>query len=75
MERAIRIDLNSGHFARGTFLAERAAEVDPDAEEIQVASSGSTVIPGRMPQPPSSTRTTPQTMRELGVEPLAFADL
>jgi ATP/maltotriose-dependent transcriptional regulator MalT/DNA-binding SARP family transcriptional activator len=37
MERAIRMDLNSGHFARGTYLAERAAEVDPDAEEIQVA--------------------------------------
>ena len=37
MERAIRIDLDTGHFGRGTFLAERAAEVDPDAEEIQVA--------------------------------------
>jgi ATP/maltotriose-dependent transcriptional regulator MalT/DNA-binding SARP family transcriptional activator len=37
MERAIRMDLNSGHFTRGTFLAERAAEVDPDAEEIQIA--------------------------------------
>jgi DNA-binding SARP family transcriptional activator len=37
MERAIQADLNSGHFSRGAYLAERAAEVDPDAEEIQVA--------------------------------------
>jgi len=35
MERAVRSDIDSGHFNRGTFLAERAAEVDPEAEEIQ----------------------------------------
>ena len=37
LERAIQIDLDSGHFNRGTFLAERAGEVDPEADEIQAA--------------------------------------
>ena len=37
IEQAVLRDLDSGHFDRGTFLAERAAEVDPEAEEIQVA--------------------------------------
>ena len=36
-EHAIRSDLATGHFERGIFLAERAAEVDPDADEIQTA--------------------------------------
>src|ERR1051326_5707741 len=37
VEHAVRLDLDSGHIGRGTYIAERAAEVDPDAEEIQIA--------------------------------------
>src|SRR6185436_19495304 len=37
VEHAVRLDLDSGHFDRGTFIAERAAEIDPDSEEIQAA--------------------------------------
>jgi DNA-binding SARP family transcriptional activator len=37
MEHAIRLDLDTGHWARGTFLAERAAEIEPDSEAIQLA--------------------------------------
>jgi DNA-binding SARP family transcriptional activator len=37
MELAIRSDLNTGHFDRGIFLAERVVEIDPDADEIQAA--------------------------------------
>jgi hypothetical protein len=37
MERAIQMDIDAGHFSRGTFLAERAGEADPEADEIQAA--------------------------------------
>ena len=37
VERAVRADIDTGHLERGIFVAERAAEVDPEAEEIQVA--------------------------------------
>jgi DNA-binding SARP family transcriptional activator len=37
MERAIHMDLDTGQFARGTLLAERAAEIDPDSDEVQVS--------------------------------------
>jgi hypothetical protein len=37
IEQAIRLDISAGQFARATALAERAAEVEPDSEDIQVA--------------------------------------
>jgi two-component SAPR family response regulator len=37
MENAIQSDVAGGHVTRGLFLAQRAAEVDPDSEEIQAA--------------------------------------
>ena len=37
MEHAIRLDIGAGHLSRATFLAERAAEADPDSEEIQLS--------------------------------------
>ena len=37
IEHAIRLDIDAGHFGRGTYLAERAADVEPESEEIQVA--------------------------------------
>ncbi len=37
MEHAVRLDMNAGHLDRATFLAERAAEADPDSEEIQLS--------------------------------------
>jgi ATP/maltotriose-dependent transcriptional regulator MalT/DNA-binding SARP family transcriptional activator len=37
VELAVRDDIDGGRFARGIYLAERATEVDPDAEEIHLA--------------------------------------
>jgi DNA-binding SARP family transcriptional activator len=37
VELAVRDDIDVGRFARGIYLAERATEVDPDAEEIHLA--------------------------------------
>ncbi|HYK94642.1 MAG TPA: BTAD domain-containing putative transcriptional regulator [Candidatus Dormibacteraeota bacterium] len=37
MEQAIRADIDAGRLVRGVLLAERAAEVETDSEEIQLA--------------------------------------
>jgi DNA-binding SARP family transcriptional activator len=75
VEHAIRSDLDGGHFARGTFLAERALEVDPDSEEIQAAlvrlyrHSGAHAAAAEQYEHYSAT------MRSLGVEPPPLADV
>jgi len=37
VERAVQSDTNSGHYGRGIRLAQRALEVDPDAEQIELS--------------------------------------
>jgi DNA-binding SARP family transcriptional activator len=75
MEHAVRIDLDTGHFGRGTFLAERASEVDPEAEEIQVALIRLYRHSGAHAAAAEQYGHYAQTMRDLGVEPIAFADV
>jgi ATP/maltotriose-dependent transcriptional regulator MalT/DNA-binding SARP family transcriptional activator len=36
IERSVRMDVDSGQVTRALYLAERAAEVDPESEEIQL---------------------------------------
>jgi DNA-binding SARP family transcriptional activator len=75
MEQAIRMDLDSGHFVRGTFLAERAAEVDPDSEEIQIALVRLYRLSGAHAAAAEQYAHYAQVMRDLGVDPIALADL
>jgi DNA-binding SARP family transcriptional activator len=75
MEQAIRMDTNNGQFSRGTFLAERAAEVDPDAEEIQVALVRLYRMSGAHAAAAEQYGHYTDAMRELGVEPVAVADI
>jgi DNA-binding SARP family transcriptional activator len=75
MERAIRMDLNSGHFARGSFLAERAAEVDPDAEEIQVALVRLYRHQGAHAAAAERYTHYAQAMRAIGEDPVPIAEL
>jgi DNA-binding SARP family transcriptional activator len=75
MEHAVRMDLDAGHFGRGTFLAERAAEVDPEAEEIQVALVRLYRLSGAHAAAAEQYGHYVHSMRELGVEPVALADL
>ena len=75
MEHAIRIDLDTGHFSRGTFLAERAAEIDPEAEEIQVALVRLYRLSGAHAAAAEQYGHYAQAMRDLGVDPVAFADV
>jgi Bacterial transcriptional activator domain len=75
MERAIHSDLDAGHFGRGTILAERAAEVDPEAEEIQAALVRLYRLSGAYAAAAEQYQHYSSTMRELGVEPVPFAEV
>jgi DNA-binding SARP family transcriptional activator len=75
MEHAIRIDLDTGHFGRGTYLAERAMEVDPEAEEIQAALVRLYRLSGAHAAAAEQYGHYAHAMRELGVEPALLIDL
>ena len=75
LERAIQIDLDTGHFNRGTFLAERAGEVDPDADEIQAALVRLYRLSGAYAAAAEKYARYSHTMRDLGVEPRPLAEV
>lgn len=75
MEHAIRIDLDTGHFGRGTYLAERAMEVDPEAEEIQAALVRLYRLSGAYAAAAEQYAHYAQAMRDLGVEPAAYNEV
>jgi DNA-binding SARP family transcriptional activator len=75
MEHAIQSDLSAGHFSRGTYLAERAAEIDPEAEEIQAALVRLYRFSGAHAAAAEQYAHYAKAMRELGVEPPTFDEL
>jgi DNA-binding SARP family transcriptional activator len=75
IERAIQFDLDSGHFNRGTFLAQRASEVDPEADEIQAALVRLYRLSGSYAAAAEQYGRYSNTMRELGVEPRPLEEL
>lgn len=75
MEHAIRSDLDTGQFARGTFLAERASEVDPESEEIQAALVRLYRLSGAHAAAAEQYEHYSSTLRGLGVEPPAITDV
>lgn len=75
IEQAIRSDLATGHFDRGTFLAERAAEVDPEAEEIQAALVRLYRLSGAYAAAAERYEHYARMMRDLGVDPAPFSEV
>ena len=75
VELAVRLDLDAGHFDRGTFIAERAAEVDPDSEEIQAALVRLYSHSGAHAAAAEQYAHYANAMRDLGAEPPTFADV
>jgi DNA-binding SARP family transcriptional activator len=75
VEQAIQFDLDTGHFTRGTFLAERAAEVDPEADDIQAALVRLYRLTGAYSAAAEQYGRYVHTMRELGVEPRPLAEV
>jgi len=75
LERAIQIDLDTGHFSRGTFLAERASEVDPEADEIQAALVRLYRLSGAYAAAAERYGRYSETLKELGLEPKPLAEV
>ena len=75
LEQAIRLDIAAGHFARGTFLAERAAEVEPDSEELQAALVRLYKLSSAHAAAAEQYAHYSRTLRDLGVDPPPFADV
>jgi len=75
VEHTVRMDLDRGHFGRGTFIAERAAEVDPDAEEIQIALIRLYRLSGAHAAAAEQYTHYAHSVRDLGVEPIPFAEV
>jgi DNA-binding SARP family transcriptional activator len=74
IEQAIRADVDAGQWERGTFLAERASDVDPDSEEIQLALVRLYRYSGAHAAAAEAYAHYSRTMRDLGVDPAPFSE-
>jgi ATP/maltotriose-dependent transcriptional regulator MalT/DNA-binding SARP family transcriptional activator len=75
IERAVRLDVDSGQLGRGVFLAERAAEVEPDSEEIQIALIRIYRLVGAHAAAAERYANYSRTMRDLGVDAPPMSEL
>jgi DNA-binding SARP family transcriptional activator len=75
VEHAIRADLQSGNISHGILLAERASEVDPEAEEIQVAMIRLHRMAGAHAAAAEHYGRYVRTMRDLGIDPTPLAEI
>ena len=75
IERAVRLDIDSGNLARGVLLAERASEVEPDSEELQFSLVRIYRLGGAHAAAAEQYAHYSRAMRDLGVEPREFSDI
>jgi DNA-binding SARP family transcriptional activator len=69
VEAALRLDLNSGHYPRGIEVAQLAAEVEPESEDIQLALLRFYRLSGSLAAAAEQYGHYARTLREIGVEP------
>lgn len=75
IEHAVQIDINAGQLGRGTYLAERAVEVDPEAEEIRIALVRLYRMSGAHAAAAEQYGHYSRAMKELGLDPIPIGDL
>jgi DNA-binding SARP family transcriptional activator len=75
MEQAIRMDIDAGQFARGTLLAERAVEVEPSSEELRICLVRLYRLSGAHAAAAEQYEHYADALREIGVDPPAFAEV
>ena len=75
VELAVRLDLDSGHFERGTFIAERALDVDPESEEVQAALVRLYRLSGAHAAAAEQYAHYARSLRDLGIEPPSLAEV
>jgi DNA-binding SARP family transcriptional activator len=69
IEAALRLDLNSGHYLRGIEVAQLAAEVEPESEDIQLALLRFYRLSGSLAAAAEQYGHYARTLREIGIEP------
>jgi DNA-binding SARP family transcriptional activator len=75
VELAVRDDIGGGRFARGIYLAERATEVDPDAEEIHLALVHLYRLSGAHAAAAEKYGQYSAVMRGLGLDPVPLSEI
>jgi DNA-binding SARP family transcriptional activator len=75
VESAVRLDVDSGNYSRSVLLAERAYEVEPDSEELQLALVRIYRLAGAHAAAAEQYTHYAKTMRELGIEPRPLTEL
>jgi LuxR family maltose regulon positive regulatory protein len=75
IEQAIRFDIDRGQFERGTAIAEKASEVEPESEEIQLALIRLYRLTGAHGAAAEQYGHYANSLRDLGVDPPAFAEV
>jgi ATP/maltotriose-dependent transcriptional regulator MalT/DNA-binding SARP family transcriptional activator len=75
IEGAIRLDVDAGNYTRGVVLAERANEVEPDSEELQLALVRIYRLAGAHAAAAEQYAHYARTMQDLGVEPRPIAEV
>jgi DNA-binding SARP family transcriptional activator len=68
-ESAIRLDIDSGQYGRAVFLAERANEVEPESDDLQLALVRIYRLAGAHAAAAEQYEHYARSMRDLGVEP------
>jgi ATP/maltotriose-dependent transcriptional regulator MalT/DNA-binding SARP family transcriptional activator len=75
MESSVRLDVDAGAYSRGLLLAERANEIEPDNEELQVALIRIYRLAGAHAAAAERYAHYAKGMRDLGIEPAALLEL
>jgi DNA-binding SARP family transcriptional activator len=68
IEQAVRTDIDAGQLGRGVLLAERAAEIEPDSEELQLALIRIYRLAGAYAAAAESYAKYSRALRDLGVD-------
>jgi len=75
VEEALRLDTDSGQYARGIEIAELACEVEPDSEDLQVALLRLYRLAGSHAAAAEQYGHYAHTLRDLGVEPQPLSSI
>jgi ATP/maltotriose-dependent transcriptional regulator MalT/DNA-binding SARP family transcriptional activator len=75
VETSLRSDIDGGHFTRGIELAQTAAEVEPDSEQIQVALVRLYRLSGAHAAAAEQYGQYAAVLRDLGIDPPSLEEL
>jgi DNA-binding SARP family transcriptional activator len=75
VETSLRGDLDGGHFARGIQLAQTAAEIEPESEQIQIALVRLYRMSGAHAAAAEQYGRYASVLRDLGVEPAPLDEI